>query len=156
MLSDFSLGPILAELERVRHDMDQFFEGAVGHQNLRTSMPHFPSMAIAETPTDFRFVAFAPGLKPETLEITVQGRTLRIEGEREGPADYLRRMSTGLVEHAKCDCQRSERPWGHFTRVLSVPDVADPQRVEALYRNGILTVVMDKVQEQKPRRIDIH
>jgi HSP20 family protein len=49
-----------------------------------------------------------------------------------------------------------ERFAGNFRRVVSLPDDADPGKVDASYRDGILRVTVSKRESSKPRRIDVN
>ena len=49
-----------------------------------------------------------------------------------------------------------ERFAGSFRRVVTLPDDADPQRVDAKYRDGILRITVAKRESSKPRRIEVN
>ena len=49
----------------------------------------------------------------------------------------------------------SERFTGRFRRVLSLPDDADPAKVEASYRDGVLKIVVPRRESSKPRQIQV-
>ena len=48
-----------------------------------------------------------------------------------------------------------ERFAGNFRRVVSLPDDADPAKVDASYRDGILRVTVARRESSKPRRIEV-
>jgi len=48
-----------------------------------------------------------------------------------------------------------ERFAGSFRRVVSLPEDADPAKVQASYRDGILRVTVAKRESSKPRRIEV-
>jgi HSP20 family protein len=84
-----------------------------------------------------------PGLAPESLNVTVEGRTLTIEAtraqdEQDGDVVYLRGRGCGTVRQQ-----------------ITLPDNLDVERVQASYDNGVLTVRIPVAEHAKPRRIEI-
>jgi HSP20 family protein len=109
----------------------------------------FPAVNIGATPEAIEVYAFAPGLDAKSIDVTVDKGVLVISGERR----------TSLTQD-EADPKRSvyarERPWGAFRRVIALPEDADPSRVDAQYRNGVLTIRIDKREASRPRRIEIN
>ena len=86
--------------------------------------------------------ADVPGLKPEELDITMEGDTLAIRGEIKPHTEqnkYLLR----------------ERPAGRFERTMTINTPIDNNRVEAAFEDGILTLTLPKAEAVKPRQISI-
>lgn len=85
--------------------------------------------------------ADVPGLKPEELQVTLEGDTLTIRGELKGTEDrkYLLR----------------ERPTGNFERTLTINTPIDHAKVDASFENGVLTLTLPKAEAVKPRQISI-
>ncbi|HVG06593.1 MAG TPA: Hsp20/alpha crystallin family protein, partial [Thermoanaerobaculia bacterium] len=50
---------------------------------------------------------------------------------------------------------RVERTYGNFTRTFTLPTPVDPEKVQAAFENGILTITVPKAEQAKPRRITI-
>ncbi len=98
-----------------------------------------------ETDEDYVVTAALPGLKPEDLEITVQGNMLTISGE------------VKPEEHAdeKANYHVRERRYGKFFRQIALPAGIEGDRVQAHLENGVLTLTVPKAEELKPRRIQI-
>jgi HSP20 family protein len=85
-----------------------------------------------------------PGIQLEKLDITVkEGNILTVQGERE-PTN-----SDGAVWH------RQERLVGPFTRVLTLPVLVDPDKVEASLEQGVLRLKLSKSEAAKPRKIAV-
>src|SRR5512135_1887961 len=76
-------------------------------------------------------LANMPGVKPEEVEITIEGDTLTIRGERPRPLENV-------------DYVMQERPFGRFQRTLNINVPVDANRAEARYDNGLLTLVIPK------------
>ncbi len=85
-----------------------------------------------------------PGLDPEGIELSVQGDTLRLRGER--PAEEL---SEGEVR------QRSERDLRTFARRIQLPFEVSSEGVEASYRRGVLEVRLPRSPRDQPRKIAV-
>jgi len=87
--------------------------------------------------------ADVPGLKPEEIEITLEGDTLTIRGE-------IRREEANNRKYVLL-----ERPTGKFERTLTINTPIDSDRVEATFSNGVLTLVLPKAEAVKPRQITV-
>ncbi len=85
-----------------------------------------------------------PGLAEGDIELTVKDTMLSIHGTYPEPKE-----GDGIV------WQRRERPVGSFTRSVELPFRIDPERIEARFQNGVLTVEMQRPEEDKPKRITI-
>ena len=90
--------------------------------------------------------AFAPGIDPAKLEVTVDRGLLTIAGER---------ASDLPEESEKVSIFAGERYSGPFKRVISLPEDADASQVDATYRDGVLRIAVPKNESSKPRRIEV-
>jgi HSP20 family protein len=109
----------------------------------------FPPVNVGSTPEAVEVYAFAPGIDATTLDVTVDKGVLSISGQRPStPEDG--------ESSAKRTVHASERASGSFRRVMALPDDADPSRVEASYRNGVLHVRIEKREASRPRRIPVN
>ena len=97
-----------------------------------------PAMDMVEGKDAFEISAELPGLSPEDVEIEMTGRTLTIRGEK--------REET---EKKEADYRLSERRYGSFRRVLTLPDGVDADKVSAKVANGVLTVTLPKLPAAK-------
>lgn len=129
------------ELERIRRQMDRLFEG---WPYQRQASGVFPLVNLTETRDNFYIRAELPGISSGDLEIQATINSVSIGGERNIPA-----------EDREAKYHRREREAGKFSRMVSLPNEIDPDKVEASLVNGILTVVVPKVQAAKPRQITI-
>ena len=109
--------------------------------------PGFPVLNVGTTPAAVEIQALAPGLDPAKLEITVDRGLLVIAGER---------RSQLPAEGQRASVYASERFTGPFRRVISLPEDADPSKVEASYRNGVLKLVVSRLEAAKPRQVAIN
>ncbi len=88
--------------------------------------------------------ASAPGVKPENLNITVQGETLTIKGETREEHE----QKAGHYYYR-------ERRQGAFSRSLALPFPIQSEKVEATVENGVLTLTLPKAEAIKPRSIKV-
>lgn len=84
-----------------------------------------------------------PGIDEQSLDVTAENNTLTIRASRHANA----------AEDAQYVV--NERPMGSFSRQMVLGDGLDLDRVEAEYRDGVLTVTIPVADEAKPRRITI-
>lgn len=105
----------------------------------------FPALNIGTTSETVEIIAFAPGLDAEHIEVLVERGVLSISGERLPPPPP---PGDGTLHI-------DERFAGPFRRVVSLPDDADPDAIEATYRDGVLHVCIRRRQSSLPRRIAV-
>ena len=86
-----------------------------------------------------------PEVKPEDIEVRVENQTLTVKGERKFEKD----------ENPKSGYHRIERGYGPFARYFSLPETIDGDRVQADYKNGVLTITLPKKEAAKPRTIKV-
>ena len=103
----------------------------------------FPPLNVFNKGDDLVFVAEAPGLKKEELDIQVKGRTVQITGAK--TVAYGDRVSL----------HRRERSTGRFSRSLNLPVEIDADKIRAEYRNGMLAIFLPRAEGDKPRSIKI-
>jgi HSP20 family protein len=94
------------------------------------------------TPDEIVIVANMPGVKPEDVEITLEGDTLTIKGERQAPVENV-------------DYVLQERPYGLFQRTLNINIPVEAGKAEAKYENGLLILTIPKAEASKPRTIQV-
>ncbi len=141
-----STADLFAELNRMQSMLDQVFPspGASIRSQAGTG---FPVLNVGTTPASVEVQALAPGLDPAQLEITVDRGLLVIAGERKSE------LPAG---DERASIYASERFTGRFRRVVSLPEDADPGRVEASYRDGVLRISVAKRESSLPRRIEVN
>ena len=132
------------ELDRMRRDMDRLTEGFSRGLFREPIAGVFPLMNVTESKAHYRVRAELPGIKAGDLDITVTGNSLSISGERKIPA-----------EDEKAQYHRREREAGKFSRIITLPSEVDTRGVEAHCADGILTVVLPKAEETKPKQITV-
>lgn len=137
---------MFSELNRLQQVLDQVFRPAERSSIRSLTGASFPVINVGTTPDTIEVMGLAPGLDPATLQLSVDRGLLVISGERKS---QIPEAGEGVSIYAQ------ERFAGNFRRVVSLPDEADPAKVEASYRDGILRVTVAKRESSKPRRIEV-
>lgn len=127
------------ELNRLFDDlMSRRFEGTA------EGTMWLPAVDISETPDAVRVQLEIPGVKKEDVKVTVTNNVLTVRGEK--------KMEKEVKEE---NYHRIERAYGSFVRSLELPTAVAADKVKATYENGVLTVVLPKSDEVKPKEIPI-
>jgi len=134
---------IFQEMERMKNEMDRIFAGLMGESRFTTGAGVFPALNVIEGSDNLVVHAELPGVKPEDLEISIEGTTLNLRGERRG--DDLGKVSY----------HRRERAAGKFQRALTLPVEINPEAVEAKCEHGVLKLTLPKAEHAKPRKITV-
>ena len=85
-----------------------------------------------------------PGMNKEDLDVSIHGSTLRIRGEKRSEGDH----------HGK-KYYLMERAYGRFERTITLPQDVASTNSEVTYKDGILTVILEKTEVAPPRQIPI-
>ncbi|MCH8473856.1 MAG: Hsp20/alpha crystallin family protein [Opitutales bacterium] len=104
----------------------------------------FPALNISTNDEVMTVTAELPGLAAEDFEISVEGDTLTLKGERKAPEPK-----------DEDTWHRKERRYGKFTRIVELPYSVDTEKVEARLQNGLLHLTLPRAEAEKPRRIAI-
>lgn len=103
-----------------------------------------PSMDVVESEKDIKFKAELPGMKPEDIHIEMDENVLTISGER--------RFEEKVQEDKY---YRIERRYGSFSRSVALPQNVQTDQIQAGYENGVLEVTVPKMEEAKPKKIEV-
>jgi len=129
----------------LREAMDRLFEDSWIPARRRGQEPErvfrLPLDAYV-TPEEIVILANMPGIKPESVEITLEGDTLTIRGERPAPLENVNYVL-------------QERTFGKFQRTLNVNIPVDADKAEAKFENGLLTLSIPKAEAVKPKTIQV-
>ncbi|WP_417666508.1 Hsp20/alpha crystallin family protein [Roseibium sp.] len=98
----------------------------------------FPAIDVNETEAGLELTAEIPGVAEKDIDVSVSGNTLTLKGEK----------SHGKTVSEK-DRHVSERSYGAFRRVMTLPYAPDPDSVDANLDNGVLTVTLPRPAESK-------
>jgi len=125
------------ELDRVLNDLGRAVE---------TPISGYMPAEVVETDNEMRFEIEVPGLRPEQIDLTMENNVLTVSAERKWEHDEGRPDG---------EYHLRERRYGRFERSFALPQRLDVNRITATCENGVLTVVLPKVEAAKPRRIEV-
>jgi HSP20 family protein len=134
------------DLMTLREAMDRLFEDSFVRSGPRwvTSGESGCDLAVDAYSTDEELIVVAsiPGMDPEDVDITIEGDTLSIKGSLKEPLEN--------VEYIL-----QERPCGTFQRTLRLNVPVQADKAEASFEKGVLTLVIPKQEETKPKTIKV-
>jgi HSP20 family protein len=110
-----------------------------------SSRAWMPPVDIYETDDKLVLKAELPGINPNDVEVRVEDNTLYLKGER--------KFEKEVKEE---NLHRVERSYGSFSRTFALPGSIDADKVQAEYKDGVLTLTMPKREEAKPKTIKIN
>ncbi len=123
--------------------LDTFFRGGAVDDGSFGSF-WTPAVDITESEDAYLVGVELPGLTKDDVKITMENNVLTIHGEKKQEKEEKRE-----------DYHRSERTYGSFQRSFTLPSSVKSDKIEAQYKNGILTVTLPKVEEAKPKAIEV-
>jgi HSP20 family protein len=129
----------LHAFKRLQQEVNRLFE-----DNWPAGGSGFPPVNVWSDNERAVITAEIPGVDPKELELSVLGSVLTIGGERctDEPAEKERYL-------------RRERAGGKFTRTVELPFPVNGEGVEASCVNGVLKVVLQRTEADKPRKISV-
>ncbi|WP_035602290.1 Hsp20/alpha crystallin family protein [Haloferula sp. BvORR071] len=103
-----------------------------------------PVVDVLEDEKEYLIKAELPEVAKENVRVVVENGRLVISGERK-----FEKQENGAKYH------RVERSYGSFLRSFNLPENADPEKVEAEFKDGVLRVHLGKQEKAKPRQIEV-
>lgn len=141
-------GPVSPILQLYR-EIDRLFDDAFrGSGFPALAMPRLPSewpgmlkpaLDIQETDKQYKISLEVPGVEEKDIQITLDDDVLVVRGEKRQEQ-----------EKDEGGFHRVERSYGSFQRALNLPDDADQDSIKAVFKNGVLTITMDKRETSAP------
>jgi HSP20 family protein len=133
------------EMLNLDNEMNRLYGDLVGRaSDAESPMLWAPEVDIEESREGYLLKAELPGIKQEDIKISITDNQLVIRGEK-------RRE----VEQSDTTYHRVERVYGTFERAFTLTKAVRADKIEALYRDGVLEVHVPKAEEAKAREIPI-
>lgn len=129
-------------LTELRREMDRMFDDTAGSRLEGWRMP----TEVSDTGEGLRFDIELPGVRLEDIDLTIEDNVLTVSGEKKMERDESSNEG---------DYRLFERRYGRFERSFVLPRNVDREKVDARLDNGVLTVVLPKVEAARPRKIQI-
>ena len=104
-----------------------------------------PAIDVIEGENDFTVACELPGLAQDDIDVSIASNVLTIRGEKKNEKEEKREKY-----------YKKETWSGSFQRTLSLPSIVDSSKIEAKLQDGILTVILPKKEEAKPKQITVN
>jgi len=134
------------EFRAIRRSMDRLWDELMGRREPGTLVEEVHTFPVDIYETDEALVVKAalPGIRPEDVEISIQGDQLTIRGEYKHEA-----------KEEKGNYHRRELRYGTMSRCITLPVQVDADKAEAVFEHGMLTVTLPKTPEVRPKSIRV-
>jgi HSP20 family protein len=133
---------VFSEIERIREEMDRFFESLMPIRSHRLPTRHRnawrPPTDAYETEACVEVRVEVAGMREKDFRISLADSILIIAGRREDPSP-------------KRAYQQMEISWGEFRTEVYLPCAVDKEKIEASYEDGFLLIVLPKAEAQQKR-----
>jgi len=122
---------------------DNFFRG--GAQGDETFSSYWtPAVDISEQENEYIVKMELPGVAKEDVKISLESNILTIKGEKKQEK-----------EEKNKNLHRIERSYGSFQRSFTLPTTVKSDKIDAFFKDGVLTVSLPKMEEAKPKQIEV-
>jgi HSP20 family protein len=133
----------LREMNRLRREMDYLFNPHWAAHDRGAAA--FPPLNMWENEKGLVLTAEIPGLDAAQLDVSLEKDTLTIGGTRAGES----------TQNAEEDYVRRERWFEPFKRTIELPFEVDPEKCDASYEKGVLTVRLERQPEVQPKKLTV-
>jgi HSP20 family protein len=134
----------LDQLTNIRDEINRLFESPLENCSSDVFNTWAPALDLYEDKDNLVVRAELPGMKKEDIDLSLHENVITVSGERKNEKKYEGGQTS-----------REERFFGRFTRSMKLPKQVEGTKVKAAYKDGVLTVTLPKVEEAKPRQIQI-
>lgn len=139
----------LKEMVRLQERMNRVFDDAWGQQRRHPddeiiAGSWIPAVDVRESKDALEIQVEIPGIDAKDVTVAVENGILTLKGSRN-----FEKATEGETYH------RVERAYGAFERSFTLPTNVDPERINAVYRHGVLHLTLPKREEAKPKSISI-
>lgn len=145
------VGGAVSPILQLHREIDRLFDDAFrGFGFPALAVPRWPSewsgmlkpaLDIQETDKQYRITLEVPGVEEKDIQITLNDDVLVVRGEKRQEQ-----------ENKEGGFHRVELSYGSFRRVLNLPGDANQDSIKADFKNGVLTITMDKREASVPKQ----
>lgn len=137
----------IRDMLNMQADMNRMFGTLFDRDSFETSLRSSawgPAVDISETADSYEVSAELPGLTKDDVKISYEGGVVSIRGEKKQEKE-----DKGKNYH------RLERSYGAFERSFRLPTHIEVNKIEAKFKDGVLTLHLPKAEEARPKEIPI-
>ena len=136
--------PLLALQREMNSLFDDFFGRDLLPEPFRGMGGWRPALDLSETENAVVVKVELPGIEPKQVDVSLVGNVLRVSGEKKAEKEEKTRSF-----------HRVERSYGAFERSVALPCDVNADKVDARFKDGVLTVELPKVAEAKGRSFKV-
>lgn len=129
----------IREFDNINNSLKKYFDDFESMKPSLNTNDFSPNIDISEKGNQLIIDAEIPGVQKEDLKITLQDNILTIEGEKKN-----------VSEEDNRNYFRTERTYGAFKKSFNLPEDVDSEKVNAKFNNGVLSITLEKVEEEAP------
>jgi HSP20 family protein len=137
----------LREIDSLQREMNRLFDSLAQTPTNREniSVTFIPPAEMHETPEAIHLKLEVPGMEASDLDVQVTAEAVAISGERQ---EETKTEEQGVT--------RSEFRYGKFQRVIPLPSRIQNDKVQADYKNGVLSLVLPKAESEKNKVVKVN
>lgn len=134
------------EMEQLQNHINSLFDWSFGRRGESESLDAtwYPRVDVVEKENEYLINAEIPGVKKNDVKVAFENGVLTISGERKDER-----------EEKNARYHVVERSWGSFRRSFTLPGNTDADKINADFKDGILTVKVAKSESAKPKQIEV-
>lgn len=134
-------------VQNIQQSMSRMFDSLIHgerwDEDIRESL-WFPAVDVAEQENSYVVRMDLPGVSKKDVHVSTRENVLTVRGERKQEG-----------ESKDSNYRRVERSYGSFQRSFTLPGLVRSDETKASFNNGVLEIVLPKVEEAKPKVIDV-
>jgi HSP20 family protein len=142
-LATFPSGMLNVQGE-INRMFDSFFNGGTLEGNSLMPATWSPAVDLSERDNEYVLKVELPGVSKDDVKLTLQDNVLTVRGEKKQEKETKR-----------SNYSRVERSYGAFQRSFTLPTTVEEGKIEAIYKDGILTVNLPKAEQAKRMEIEV-
>jgi HSP20 family protein len=135
---------VLSMQREINKMFDTFFRGGMMEEGDLATASWAPAVDIAEHDNEYLVKLELPGVNKDDVKITMQENILIVRGEKKQEK-----------ESKDSNYRRVERSFGSFQRSFTLPTTVKSDKIEASYKDGILSITLPKAEEAKRKQIEV-
>lgn len=128
----------------MRDVIDRLFDDVFARQFGVVREFGYPAMDMYQTENEVVVKAMLPGVKADDIQVSITGDVLTLRGEVKQDAEVK-----------EANYHLKERSFGSFSRSVSLPVPVVADKAKAEFENGVLTLILPKAEEVKPKTITV-
>src|SRR4028118_164324 len=136
----------LREMDSLQREMNRLFDSLTPATDRASNGVAFvPAAELDETPEAIHLKLEVPGMEPKDLDVQVTAEAIAISGDRKSETKTQEKGMT-----------RTEFRYGQFRRVIPLPTRIQNDKVQAEYKNGILSLTLPKAEAEKNKVVKVN